>query len=1194
MIRNKRILSMILIICFIMQMLPYNMQGSLEVFAGTDVVSLNVGDGNIFITETGYIQTTATSTSGLTETAWTGDYDFWGVNTKQYKVEIKSGNPNVTLHDFNSNGYFICETSNGNINLDIKKHVTFKKYGIRLNNLCNLKLTGGGKNSDTDILYLDYESSAAYIGCDNNYNNGGSIYVTDLNLSTNTTTDRVQSFFGTGGYVAANIVGFEFKRVNLNTSIELLAFVTSNSATKSITFHDFDLYTKGTTIGLCRNYCTDATDIYFNKCNIKMDNMGTIVYYGKSVTVNDSYICTDKLSTMSSYYFQFIYGDVKINNSFINLYATSPNSYIGTTLIQDAVAEASAITISNSTLLSNLASSSQEEIIEVKPTTENIVLNNASIYGSATSYISQTNYVNKYGEKLYPYSIQVGDIPFEKCSVLVVPDYEGKTSSLYTDENGILHLYLTTGSKVINITKEDGTTKSVTADVEADYNTNVKAVAVSSNLKTLTLKPYKSKSIKYSFDNNLWLDGITDSNCQLNIPVPNDIDEIYLKLDDKSYLGTISRDGVISLNTPKITNQSSDLTIVKGRTVTLFVNATPSLITNALTYQWYKDGSIIPNENNNILLISNVSDNDFGSYICRVTEANGLYKESNVIAVTEDKSNEANTDLINSAYIMIDELNNQLSNSNTENQTLKKDNLSLQNQVDSLNTKISELEVIIDEYSSNDNLTVSDLQKKIIGLETQVEAATKELNTKNTLIEQLKEKIVQLEDKSLTTDTNPNVSTEKLENHDVILKETQDISTIIGKSSSVNDTMIKALEGWELSSNINNNSWSDSLDFSDSVTTGIFTFFNSSSDDMSSKQNTIIAYSINRGNYKHIFYARRKSDEKVIYVCRYELKSKICNDIKRTLTCNNSKIGITYDDANTYDVSVSGDLVFKVNADFGTNNFGQIYYQVLNQDIDFDPDGDWIKVINNEIILSNLKKPCRLYIKYVDSKENFVVDKTVGFKPKEINLNKTDIANTEEDNQIRKVDIPIFEMDKTIYKGYNFKLNLLNVTKDMDVSYQSSDTKVAKVNKNGVISSVQNGKSRVTGTIIDKGHVYKFIINVTVKDGNGRRTLNQNPIQSVFVANTPILYSYKLLNKGKETTLKISNLVQDAKVTYFNSDKSVISITSKGVVQGIEKGNSLVRIKVEQGNLTYFYVVQVRVTDGTPDLTMWDYLNDNK
>lgn len=185
-----------------------------------------------------------------------------------------------------------------------------------------------------------------------------------------------------------------------------------------------------------------------------------------------------------------------------------------------------------------------------------------------------------------------------------------------------------------------------------------------------------------------------------------------------------------------------------------------------------------------------------------------------------------------------------------------------------------------------------------------------------------------------------------------------------------------------------------------------------------------------------------------------------------------------------------------------------------------------------------------------------------------------------------KLNAPVFMMYKTIYLGYNYRVQLSN-TNGYEVSYRSSDSKVAKVNKNGTITSVKKGKAIITCTV---GDSYTYKIVVTVANGKDKATLNLIAPKIQTTGNTPVLLMYKQVKKGSSTKLNISGLDDNAEVTYVNSDSNVAVISKDGTISGVNQGSTDILAIVTQGNFHYIYYVKIRVDDATIDTDMWEYL----
>lgn len=185
--------------------------------------------------------------------------------------------------------------------------------------------------------------------------------------------------------------------------------------------------------------------------------------------------------------------------------------------------------------------------------------------------------------------------------------------------------------------------------------------------------------------------------------------------------------------------------------------------------------------------------------------------------------------------------------------------------------------------------------------------------------------------------------------------------------------------------------------------------------------------------------------------------------------------------------------------------------------------------------------------------------------------------------------IPNFTMDKLIYLGSDFNLNVANIPKDAKITYKSADNSIAKIDKNGKITPVRAGKTVITGAVTKDGIPYQFTVNVTVKE-TGNRTLNLKDQAVQTSTDNPVLLVYKLVNKDKTTKINLNGYSNSASISYISADSSIATVSKDGIIKGIKKGTTTVTATLAQNDTIYTYIIKVRVDDGTADTTMWDYL----
>ena len=129
-----------------------------------------------------------------------------------------------------------------------------------------------------------------------------------------------------------------------------------------------------------------------------------------------------------------------------------------------------------------------------------------------------------------------------------------------------------------------------------------------------------------------------------------------------------------------------------------------------------------------------------------------------------------------------------------------------------------------------------------------------------------------------------------------------------------------------------------------------------------------------------------------------------------------------------------------------------------------------------------------------------------------------------------------------------------NITKA--AKYKSSNNKIAKVNKNGVITAVRPGTVKITTKYKGKSHTTK----ITIK--NAKLSLNKKTIE---------------LNRGQKFTLKAfanKSGISNKNVKWTSSNSKVASINKNGIITTKKNGTTTISCKTTIGKVTARIIVK--------------------
>ncbi len=124
---------------------------------------------------------------------------------------------------------------------------------------------------------------------------------------------------------------------------------------------------------------------------------------------------------------------------------------------------------------------------------------------------------------------------------------------------------------------------------------------------------------------------------------------------------------------------------------------------------------------------------------------------------------------------------------------------------------------------------------------------------------------------------------------------------------------------------------------------------------------------------------------------------------------------------------------------------------------------------------------------------------------------------------------------------------------DNRLSFESSNTSVATVDQNGVITAVSEGTANIT---------------ITAKDGSGKSAVvsvrSTIPVSSIGVEKSSVsLFVSKTMNIS--TTVSPIN-AWDKSLKYESSDTSVATVSSTGTITAVSKGNATITVSAKDGS----------------------------
>lgn len=163
-----------------------------------------------------------------------------------------------------------------------------------------------------------------------------------------------------------------------------------------------------------------------------------------------------------------------------------------------------------------------------------------------------------------------------------------------------------------------------------------------------------------------------------------------------------------------------------------------------------------------------------------------------------------------------------------------------------------------------------------------------------------------------------------------------------------------------------------------------------------------------------------------------------------------------------------------------------------------------------------------------------------GIKSNSENINELVIENVteQEQNIMASLTAKFIILDTST----NYDINVNNRPETATYSWISSDTNIASVEKNGVVTGKSKGKAEITCNVKTETALYNLTSNVVVGEDD----------------NAPVLSDTELdLEVGDLYQLKVENQISKSTYKWSSSDKKTAKVTSSnGKVTGISVGTA--------------------------------------
>ena len=195
-------------------------------------------------------------------------------------------------------------------------------------------------------------------------------------------------------------------------------------------------------------------------------------------------------------------------------------------------------------------------------------------------------------------------------------------------------------------------------------------------------------------------------------------------------------------------------------------------------------------------------------------------------------------------------------------------------------------------------------------------------------------------------------------------------------------------------------------------------------------------------------------------------------------------------------------------------------------------------------------------------------------------------------------EVPTLCEKMLLYKGESENIEIANVGGSSSVSFISEDTEVATVSQNVKIKAKSCGRTEIiaemkTQKMDESGEIknviyskMKIILTVKISKLHQTKVYGKKIVRKKDNEKMPVVQFHKTLLKGRKSTVSLSGLADNAKVTYKSTAPSIVKVDRKGKIKACKKGEAVIIISVTQNGCKYTFKEKIHVSTNKEKATI--------